>query len=110
MRRVPAVVVVLGLLIAASGCGGEEPAAERPVQRPADPVRCPENVPAQDAWDARELLGMTTDAARERTEAEGCRFRVVERDGEQLAITMDLRPDRVNAVLRDGVVVAVSVG
>jgi hypothetical protein len=40
--------------------------------------------------------------------AEGWSFRVVRRDGEDLAATMDFQPDRVNVDVEDGTVVAVT--
>ena len=36
-------------------------------------------------------------------------FRVVEEDGEGLAVTMDYRPGRINATVEDGIVVSVEV-
>lgn len=61
---------------------------------------------------AEELLvGQTESGAEQAATAEGWGFRVVRRDGEDLPMTMDYRPDRVNVAVEDGVVTEiVSIG
>ena len=61
---------------------------------------------------AEELLvGQTESAAEQAATAEGWGFRVVRRNGEDLPMTMDYRPDRVNVAVEDGVVTElVSIG
>lgn len=51
-------------------------------------------------------VGLTQAEAEERAAAEGLTTRVVAADGMDLAITMDLQPNRLNLVLFDGIVVA----
>ncbi len=54
---------------------------------------------------APDYVGLTEDEARERAAEQGRRFRVVHRDGEDFIVTADYVVKRVNAVVRDGVVV-----
>jgi hypothetical protein len=55
---------------------------------------------------AAGYLGLTEAEADARAEAAGLTTRVVGVDGMDLVMTMDLRPDRLNLMLFDGVVVA----
>lgn len=54
---------------------------------------------------APDYVGLSEDQARDRAAAQGRRFRVVQRDGEDFVVTADYVENRVNAVVRDGVVV-----
>jgi predicted outer membrane protein len=53
--------------------------------------------------------GLTEEEAAAKAEADGLQFRVVGTDGVCAAITMDLREDRVNVEIVDGVVVAAAI-
>jgi len=53
-----------------------------------------------------DYVGLTQAAADDRARAAGLTTRVVAADGMDLAVTMDFRPDRLNLMLFDGVVVA----
>lgn len=53
-----------------------------------------------------DYVGLTQAEAEDRAQAAGLTTRVVGVDGMDLVVTMDLRPDRLNLVLFDGVVVA----
>jgi hypothetical protein len=53
-----------------------------------------------------DYIGLTEAEADARAEAAGLTTRVVGVDGMDLVVTMDLRPDRLNLMLFDGVVVA----
>ena len=55
---------------------------------------------------APEYVGLTEEQARERAALQQRQFRVVHRDGEDFIVTADYVENRVNAVVRDGVVVA----
>jgi hypothetical protein len=59
---------------------------------------------------ALRLLGLDESTAEAVTEAHGCTFRVVRRDGVSLPVTMDLRSNRINATVNGGRVTAVDVG
>ena len=56
------------------------------------------------------VLGEPRAAAKAAVIAAGYEFRVISADGEQRAVTLDYRPDRINAAIVDGVVTEVSVG
>ena len=53
-----------------------------------------------------DYVGLTQAEADDRARAAGLTTRVVAADGMDLAVTMDFRPDRLNLMLFDGVVVA----
>ena len=53
------------------------------------------------------LVGLTEDEAAEAAEALGWEVRVANLDGEDQALTMDLRPNRVNVAVEDGEVTEV---
>jgi hypothetical protein len=53
-----------------------------------------------------DYIGLTQAEADDRAQAAGLTTRVVAADGMDLAVTMDFRPDRLNLMLFDGVVVA----
>lgn len=53
------------------------------------------------------LVGLTEDEAAEAAEALGWEVRVIRIDGEDQAMTMDLRPNRVNVAVEDGEVTEV---
>ena len=58
----------------------------------------------------RSLVGMKVARARNAAEEAGYAFRVVSVDGENRPVTMDYRPDRLNATVVDGRVTEVTVG
>lgn len=58
---------------------------------------------------SNDYVGLSVREAETVAEANGVPFRVVERDGEQLMVTEDWRPGRINAVVEDGVVVSYTV-
>ena len=69
------------------------------------PGECAEEPTEETADDL--LVGLTEDEATEAAEACGWILRVVQRDGEELPVTMDLRPKRVNVEVTDGEVTAI---
>ena len=54
-----------------------------------------------------EYIGMSEEEALEQAEEDGEVARVVSRDGEDLPVTMDFMPDRLNFTIEEGVVVDV---
>lgn len=56
---------------------------------------------------AEDLVDLTEDEATEAAEERGWTIRVANRDGEDLPGTMDLRENRVNVEVTDGVVTAI---
>ena len=59
---------------------------------------------------ARELIGLTESNAQNCVEQAGLTRRVVYRNGESLAVTLDYRPDRINISVEEGFVVDVTLG
>ena len=59
---------------------------------------------------ADQLVGMSEQAASSCAIANGWGFRVGERDGEQFAVTMDYRPNRVTVAVKSDLVTQVNVG
>lgn len=54
-----------------------------------------------------EYVGLSLADAKAKAKENGVEFRIAEQDGEAKALTMDLRPGRVNAVVNSGVVTSV---
>ena len=88
--------------------------------RPSHPIWCPSkltlptglskpNRPAARSFDARTLLGQPEREAAARAHGQGCLWRVVKRDGENLAVTADVRSDRIDAAILHGKVTAIGV-
>jgi len=53
-----------------------------------------------------EYIGLSEQVAMDKAKNNDVSFRVVERDGEKLIMTMDYRPGRINAVVENGKVVS----
>jgi hypothetical protein len=62
-----------------------------------------------EAAQALDLEGMSEDEAAQVAAENDVMFRVVERDGEPLAMTMDYRPGRINATVEGGVVTSYTI-
>ena len=60
--------------------------------------------------EAASLVGMTEAAALREVQARGWRVRVVGRDGELYAVTMDYSAGRLNFTITNGVITACTVG
>ena len=54
-----------------------------------------------------QYVGLSLADAEAKAKESGVEFRIAEQDGEAKALTMDLRPGRVNAVVNSGVVTSV---
>ena len=54
-----------------------------------------------------EYVGLSLADAEAKAKENGVEFRIAEQDGEAKALTMDLRPGRVNAIVNSGVVTSV---
>jgi len=108
-------LAALALVIVLSSCGDSASTPEViPEETPPAFVIDPAEIPNAAAMQAiaDEILQTPTREADATAliEAEGFTARVVERDGEALAATMDYRVDRFNLVVVDDVVTALSVG
>jgi hypothetical protein len=103
-----AVLLLVAALPFAAGCGGDDddaatttsPAAGLPTTGGEPCIAEGQENPAP------EYVGLTLEDAEALAEENGLTLRVVGEDGECFAITMDLRDDRVNVELADGVVIA----
>jgi len=58
---------------------------------------------------ASSYIWLTVEQAQDFAVEHNMSFRVVEEDGEGLAVTMDYRPGRINATVENGIVVSVDV-
>jgi hypothetical protein len=90
--------ILLVLAIAVVACGSDEGGD---VELPGEPVCIPEGTETP----APEYLGLDAEEAADLAEEQGLVLREVGSDGECLAITMDLREDRINVEYVDGIVV-----
>jgi hypothetical protein len=109
-----AALCILLLIALFAGCGEADESAEParpdtpvsstpgpdPVAKPADPAAC-ERL-------SRRLEGLALERARARAERGRCPLRVVERDGEQLAVTDDYSESRINVAVDAGRVTKVT--
>ena len=87
----------------------EVPVPDTAVAMPSvDPAVDPDMSVAQDVADT--VLGMSEAEATKTAEAKGLTVRVGSRDGEDFALTMDYRTDRVTLTVVAGIVTAVTPG
>ncbi len=93
----------LALAISA-GCGGDDATDSSTTSTTsAAGLTCPEGG-AEDALETAMLVGETVDQASATAEDHGCEVRVVVEDGEQLAVTLDFNPDRINVAVAQGTI------
>jgi hypothetical protein len=109
-------------LMSATACGGDD--RPRPaLLRPPAPVWCPsvilsrlgrnlDDAARHGTWDARAIIGLDLDDARRLAERHDCQIRPVggKDVGPDIVLTMDLRFDRINVDVTDGVVTALDGG
>lgn len=106
----PCKTILLAIgLIAATGSvavamAGSNTAQER--DRAAKPKYCP--LDDSSGFDARELRGRQLPFARRGAHRHDCSLRVVKRDGENLAVTADFSPSRINVAVADGRVIRIA--
>ncbi|WP_027006097.1 hypothetical protein [Conexibacter woesei] len=107
MRTRAAAAAALLVVAAAAGCGGSSPRVH--VVRPAHPIWCPAEVKMggrvqhpRGTFDARRVLGLSLDDAVRLGTAHRCNVRATTTDGKSLALTMDLRFDRVDVIVEHG--------
>jgi hypothetical protein len=83
------------------------------MQIAATPGTCPERVKNElEVSDKRasQLVGLSERASELCAEINGWGYRVVQRDGEDFAVTMDYRSNRINVKIKDDEVIEVTVG
>jgi hypothetical protein len=107
-RLLLTLIAVLALTLA--GCGDDETDVATPAAGGDDaPTAEPVCIGAEEERPMRDYVGLTEQEATDRAADEGYSIRVVGADGECFAITLDLRDDRVNVELADGVVIAAAI-
>lgn len=124
MRRAGLGVMAAALLLTVAACGDDDetvesgsdttggevadgPGAPTPIE-PGDGATLPEE-PDQAELDAT-YVGLSKDDAIAAAEEAQVPWRIEREDGEDFALTMDYRPDRVNFTVEDGVITAVRAG
>ena len=113
MRKLLVSVVVGAWVVAASGCASPEPTVTGCPEPPAvtfsdttdgSDVDLMDAVAAETDRFGKDLIGMPATEAQQCAEDAGLTWRVYEEDGEQFALTMDYRADRVNVKIDDGII------
>ncbi|MGA9278649.1 hypothetical protein [Ilumatobacter sp.] len=95
---VASIVCAASLSMVACGSDDDTAAVSTPAAEPC--------IAATQGEPAPEYVGLDEADAQAAADSDGLDLRVVGEDGECFAITMDVREDRVNIELVDGVVVA----
>ncbi len=107
---------IVGIAVAVEDKYVDTTSRDTSVSEPGSGTGVPEPVPAPDELapipqsDADTLIGLTEGEAVKVAEGKGWAVRVAERDGEQLMLTADFVPMRVNLTVTRDKVTAVSVG
>ncbi len=103
-RSLALVFLLIALLTMSAACGGDDTDGSTTT---ASSDEAPDAT-TDEAFDS--YIGLSEEEAGAAADAEGRPWRVVERDGESLPVTMDLVEDRLNFVIVDGNVTAVTTG
>lgn len=113
-RKLVSLFVLSLLVCSVSACTAEESMPMLPLLPPSV---CPTYDYALITLDtplplgvAQELIGLTENEAALCAASLNWGFRVGARDGEYFALTMDYRTDRVNVIVKEGIVTSVDVG
>ncbi|HVQ87845.1 MAG TPA: hypothetical protein VMT88_06650 [Actinomycetes bacterium] len=101
----------VALIVVVSGCGSDSP------NEPAQPLpsgaasvtEAPCGTPDHDDA-AAKYVGLTLPQAKQLAKKNDQTVRIIGKDGECFPITMDLRTNRVNLYLEDGIVQNASIG
>ena len=99
-------LAVVLAITAPAGCGDDESETTSPSSTEtttSQPALCPEAGGAN-ALNIGTLVGKAVDAASAAAEDHGCELRVVQEDGEDLAVTLDFNPDRINVAVEEGTI------
>lgn len=105
-----ALTVTAAFVLAVAACGGaDEPSAPTSTRPPTatslaplpSTTTAPTTLPSDDP---ASYIGLDLDAAGARADEQGRPWRVVRQDGEDLIVTADFNPNRLNFTVDDGVV------
>lgn len=66
--------------------------------------------PSFDVKNPNSLIGQNLEDVRPALEAAEIRFRILEKDGEPMIMTMDYAPERLNFKIKNGVIIEVAKG
>ncbi len=97
----------LALTVLIGACGDDDSDASSSTTTTST---TPSSAPLTAVDEFPEYLGLTEAEAAAQAESDGVPSRVIQREGEELAVTLDFNPDRLNFVIEDGVVVSVTTG
>ena len=106
MKRLLTVLITV-VALAGAACGNDDVEVSDPASPPDPPAEAVCIGAGEELLP--EYVGLSVDDATERAEGQGFSVRVVGEDGECFAVTLDLRDDRVNLELVDGVVIAAAI-
>jgi PBP1b-binding outer membrane lipoprotein LpoB len=106
----PLIAIAVGLTLL-TGCASSSPVAPSPsVSAPAEDPMDLDAIAAKTLEFAETLFGMAEAYAIGKIEEAGYEWRVVQRDQEMFPATKDYRPNRIDLVIKEGIVYQVSVG
>ena len=109
--RLATAVAALTLVIALPACGnGDDSTPAASSSSSSSSTKEPPMSSAGVDQMAASVVGMSEDDAVKAIHDAGYTSRVVERDGEKFAVTMDLQPDRINLTVTDDKVTKATVG
>lgn len=101
---VSAIIALLALV--AFGCGGDEGNDNGTEAPETMTVQCTK--PPRERLDPATIVGERLEDASATAEGHGCSLREVIRDGEDLVVTADYVPDRINVETEDGTIIEVT--
>ena len=108
-----AVAAALSLVLVASACGGDDDDDNGAASTDTTAAASSETTTASDVTTPAEYedyIGLTEEEATAKAEADGKVSRVVSRNGEDLAVTMDYNAERLNFTIVDDKVSLVTLG
>jgi hypothetical protein len=101
LRTLPVLAAAAAFAFTLSACGDDDTTTTTPTTAPATAGA------GADAGSIEDVVGMDVSSAESALADLGYEMRIVRLDGEDLAVTMDYREDRVNVEVEDDTVVAV---
>jgi hypothetical protein len=113
-RKGIAVVAALSLTLFAAACGGDDDDDDSAASTETTAATSSETTTASGdvttPAEFEDYIGLTEEEATAKAEADGKVSRVVSRNGEDLAVTMDYNAERLNFTIVDDKVTLVTLG